>query len=456
MSKLALSIIAVKIIASVSVTAQPKPNVIIVITDDQGYGDLGCHGNPIVKTPNIDSFYQDSVRLTIYHVDPTCSPSRSALLTGRYSNRVWVWHTTQGRSMLRAREKTMADVFSQNGYATGFFGKWHLGDAYPYRPEDRGFSHVVMYGGGAVGQTSDFWANDYFNDTYYVNGKWQKFKGFCTDIWFSEAQKFIQEKKKTGKPFFAYITVNAPHGPLRAPRKYLDMYMNHPDLQNKKSCIPFFGMITNIDDNFGMLRDLLKKEGIDKDTILVFTTDNGTAGGNVAHSAGMRGGKGSEYDGGHRVPWLMRWPNSKLSGGKDVDQLTAHLDILPTFIDMLNLQSPQIEFDGTTIREIIYGDKGKLHDRTLVVESQWIKDPEKWRKCSVMNDRWRLLNGKKLEFVQITSTAGKPCRVEAPFNGPIKASGKRTFSIKNDKDRYGRAIYVIDLKKGETVVLSDK
>jgi len=366
-----------------------RPNVIIVITDDQGYGDLGCHGNPIIKTPNIDRFHEQSIRLTNYHVDTTCSPSRAALMTGRYSNRVGVWHTVQGRSLLRQRETTMADVFAENGYETGFFGKWHLGDNFPYRPEDRGFSHVVMHGGGGVGQTPDYWGNDYFNDTYCVNGTWEKFEGFCTDVWFREASTFIRRMKKGNKPFFAYISPNAPHGPLRAPQNYLDLYKDHPGLQEHKSRIPFFGMITNIDDRFGDLVNLLKAEGLEENTLVVFTTDNGTAGGNVIWDAGMRGGKGSVYEGGHRVPWFMRWPAGKLTGGRDVDQLTAHIDILPTFVDLLGLQAAPVEYDGVSVKKAIYGDQDVLRDRTLVVETQRIKDPVKWRNCSVMNDRWR-------------------------------------------------------------------
>ncbi len=371
-------------------TAADKPNVIIVLTDDQGYGDMGCHGNDMIKTPNIDSFYTDSVRLTNYHVDPTCAPTRSALMTGRYSGRVGVWHTVLGRNMLRTREVTMANVFSENGYETGLFGKWHLGDAFPYRPEDRGFTYVAMHGGGGVGQTPDFWGNDYFNDTYYVNGEFKKFEGFCTDNWFGEAKKFIKQSKESGKPFFAYIAPNAPHGPMRAPQKYLDMY-NHT-----KTPEGFYGMITNIDDNFGALREMLKAEGIEENTILVYTTDNGSSAGARYNSGGMRGGKGSQYEGGHRVPWFMRWPEGKIGGGKDVNQLTAHLDILPTFIDMLDLKAPSVKFDGTSIKNIIYGDKNSLRNRSLVVESQRVVTPRKWRQSSVMTDKWRLVNGKQL------------------------------------------------------------
>jgi arylsulfatase A-like enzyme len=191
------------------------PNVVLIMTDDQGYPNLSCLGHPILKTPNIDNIYKHSTRLANYHVDPTCAPTRGALMTGRYSDRVGTWHTIMGRNLLRKRETTMANVFENSGYRTGIFGKWHIGDAYPFRPQDRGFQHVVIHGGGGIGQTPDFWGNDYFDDVYQVDGKRVQFKGFCTDIFFNEAIKFIQKDKQD--PFFVYLVTNAPHGPMYAP-----------------------------------------------------------------------------------------------------------------------------------------------------------------------------------------------------------------------------------------------
>ncbi|MCF7847637.1 MAG: arylsulfatase [Kiritimatiellales bacterium] len=372
-----------------------QPNVVLVMTDDQGYGDLACTGNPWIKTPNIDKLRTQATLLNNYHVDPTCAPTRSALMTGRYSDRVGVWHTIMGRNMLRSREVTMANVFGQNGYATGMFGKWHLGDAYPYRPMDRGFQHVVYHGGGGVTQTPDYWGNDYFDDTYCINGKWQRFPGYCTDVWFDEGMKFIKANKD--KHFFAYIATNAPHGPLNCPTEYSKLYEGNDKVPSDK----FYGMITNIDDNMAKLMAMLKNEGLEDNTILIFTTDNGTASGiskdgKKGFDGGMRGKKGSEYEGGHRVPFMIRWPDGKIEAGKSIDRLTAHVDILPTFIDLCGLKAPKIEFDGTSIKELIYTDGKNWPDRSLVVESQRVVDPEKWRKCSVMTDRWRLVNGKEL------------------------------------------------------------
>ena len=386
-----LSLLATFLVTSSTFAA--APNVIIVITDDQGYGDLSFTGNTAIKTPNIDQLRAEGTLLDNFHVDPTCAPTRSALMTGRYSNRVGVWHTVQGRSMLRKREVTMADVFSKNGYATGIFGKWHLGDCYPYRPEDRGFKHTVYHGAGGVGQAPDYWGNDYFDDTYIVNGKLQQFTGYCTDIWFDEGIKFIKANKD--KPFFAYITTNAPHGPLNCPEKYSKPYEGNPKVSNAK----FYGMITNIDDNMAKLTAMLKREGLADNTILVFMTDNGTAGGvkgNRGYDGNMRGKKNSEYEGGHRVPFIIRWPGGKIEAGKSIKQLTAHIDILPTMIDLCDLKAPEIAFDGTSLSNLIYSDKKVWPNRSLVVESQRVVDPIKWRKSAVMTDRWRLVNGKEL------------------------------------------------------------
>ena len=386
-------------VAAVFLTASSlqasRPNVVLVITDDQGYGDLGCNGNPVIQTPNIDRLRSQGIQLDNYHVDPTCAPTRSALMTGRYSDRVGVWHTVQGRNMLRSREVTMADVFAQNGYATGIFGKWHLGDCYPYRPEDRGFTYTVYHGAGGVAQAPDYWGNDYFDDTYMKNGKLTRFEGFCTDVFFDEGINFIEQNVAAGKSFFAYIAPNAPHGPFYCPEKYTKPYEGNPGV----SKVEFYGMVTNIDDNMAKLMSKLDELGVADNTILIFTTDNGTSGGlhqGRGFTAGMRGKKNSEYDGGHRVPFIIRWPNGKLEAGKSVKRLTAHLDILPTFIDLCGLKAPEIDFDGTSIRELLTSDGKLWGNRSLVVESQRVVDPIKWRKSAVMTDRWRLVNGKEL------------------------------------------------------------
>ena len=421
-SIVSVSVVTVLTGSVVSAEDTKKPNVILVITDDQGYCDFGFTGNKAINTPTLDKLREESILLDNFHVDPTCGPTRAALMSGRYSDRVGVWHTVQGRNMLRQREVTMADVFQDNGYKTGLFGKWHLGDNYPYRPEDRGFGYTVYHGAGGVGQTPDYWGNDYFDDTYMVNGKLQRLEGYCTDVWFDEGMKFIKENKD--EPFFAYIAPNAPHLPLYCPAEYSAPYVGKPGV----SAPEYFGMITNIDDNMAKLNKFLRDEGLEENTILIYMTDNGPSGSVMkktdAYDAGLKGFKAQRWEGGHRVPLLMRWPNGKLDAGKSIDQLTAHLDVLPTLIDLCDLSAPKVEFDGNSIRDLIYTDGSKWDNRTLVVESQRVLDPEKWRESSVMNGQWRLINGEELYDL---STDPKQASDVADKNPEVMSSLKATY-----------------------------
>lgn len=373
--------------------AADKPNIVFVITDDQGYGDLSCHGNPTLKTPHLDALAAESVRLDDYHVAPTCSPTRAALLTGHWTNRTGVWHTIMGRSMIRKNEVTVGQIFKDNGYATGMFGKWHLGDNYPFRPEDRGFTEVLRHGGGGVGQTPDYWDNAYFDGSYFHNKKPVPVEGFCTDVFFDYAKQFIEQQTKAEKPFFAYISLNAPHGPMHAPEEYAKPY---EDLGVNTA--NFFGMIANIDDNVGELRSWLAGKGLAENTIFIFTTDNGTSSGDKVHNSGMRGKKGSEYDGGHRVPFFLHWPKGGFEKEHKVDMITAHVDIVPTLIDLCGIDAPDnVTIDGVSIRPLIENSETPPDwpDRILVTDSQRVKDPIKWRKSAVMTNDWRLVSGNK-------------------------------------------------------------
>lgn len=373
--------------------AAEKPNVVFIITDDQGYGDLSCHGNPIIKTPHMDKLHSESSVLDDYHVAPTCSPTRAALLTGHWTNRTGVWHTIRGRSMLRGNEITLAQLLKDNGYTTGMFGKWHLGDNYPYRPHDRGFDLAYYHGGGGVGQTPDYWNNSYFDGSYFRNGKPEPAKGFCTDVFFEQANAFITKCAKEKQPFFAYISTNAPHGPMHCPEKWQALYPKQSDFLKS-----FFGMISNIDDNVGKTRALLKELGISDNTIFIFTTDNGTAGGAEVHNAGMRGQKGSEYDGGHRVPFFLHWPKGGLDKHYKAEQITHAVDIVPTLLDMTKSKAPKgHKFDGISAHSMLNPImKVDWSHRYIVTDSQRVVDPIKWRKSAVMDNRWRLINGDEL------------------------------------------------------------
>ena len=378
-----------------------KPNIVFVITDDQGYGDLGFTGNSIIKTPTIDKFAADAVTLTNYHVGTTCAPTRAGLLTGRNCNRNGVWHTIMGASILNRDEVTIANVFQQNGYKTGMFGKWHLGDNSPFHPHERGFDEAFYHGGGGVGQTPDYWNNDYFDDTYFRNGIPEKKQGYCTDVWFNEALNFIESKKD--EPFFCYLSLNAPHGPFNVPEEYYSLYKDETGIDEFQK--RFYGMISNIDDNFSKLLKKLESLGIADNTIVVFTTDNGTARGYkvdgktgqvYGYNANMRGTKGSHYDGGHRVPFVIRWPDGGLTGGKSLSGLLAHVDMLPTLTTLTGQTfTPKKTMDGTDVSDYLLG-KGDAPERMLVTDTQRVPWPIKGRNSCVMDGTWRLINGKEL------------------------------------------------------------
>lgn len=376
-------------IARPAQTPTTRPNVVLVLTDDQGYGDLACHGNPVLKTPHIDALYARSVRFTDFHASPTCSPTRAALLTGRYNNATGVWHTIMGRSLLAPGEVTVADCFRASGYRTGIFGKWHLGDNYPCRPQDRGFEEVLVHGGGGVWQTPDYFGNDYQDDTYFHNGRPEAFAGFCTDVWFDNAFRFMQESSRQKTPFFCYIATNAPHGPMWAPDSYTAPYKGVQGLREPG----FFGMIANIDDNMGRLMRFLREHNLEQDTILIFMTDNGTSSGAQVYNAGMRGQKGSPYEGGHRVPFFIYWPGGGIQGGRDVDALAAHIDVLPTMIDLCSLKRPSgPPLHGKSLRPLLYEKNPVWPERSIVVDSQRLEKLVEWRQAAVMTSRWRLVN----------------------------------------------------------------
>ncbi len=387
-------------------TDASRPNVVFVITDDQGYGDLACHGNEVIRTPHLDALHAESRRLTQYHVGPTCAPTRAGLMTGRYCNATGVWHTIMGRSLLRAGEATMGDCFREAGYRTGIFGKWHLGDNYPFRPQDRGFDETFVHGGGGVGQTPDHWGNRYFDDTYLRDGRPEETEGYCTDTWFAAATAFIEAHAAAGRPFFCYLSTNAPHSPYLVPERYAEGYRaTEPDDRAR-----FYGMITCIDENVGRLRRRLEQLGIAENTIFVFMTDNGTSGGCRldergfvidGYNAGMRGIKGSPYDGGHRTPLWVHWPGGGLDTGRDVPRLTANIDMLPTLAELCGIDVPHAgELHGRSVAPLLRGEADDWPDRVLVTDSQRVDHPVKWRQSAVMTDRWRLVNGEELYDIQ--------------------------------------------------------
>jgi arylsulfatase A-like enzyme len=367
--------------------ASRPPNVIIVLTDDQGYGDLGCHGNPVLKTPHLDRLHAESIRLTDFHVAPMCTPTRGQLLTGTDALANGAMNVSSGRSLLRRGLVTMADAFGDAGYRTGLFGKWHLGDNFPYRPQDRGFQESLWYPSSHIGSAPDYLNNDYFDDVYRRNGRLEQVKGYCTDVFFDEAMKWM--KSSGDKPFLAYIPLAAAHGPLYVPQKYRDLYPGQP-----RGVASFFGMIANIDENMGKLEAMLRETGLRENTIVIFMTDNGGTNGVSVYNAGMRGKKIELYDGGHRVPCFIRWPAGGLRAAGDVGDLTLVQDILPTLTDFCGMRAMG---EGISLAPILRGEQTSLPDRMAVIQFSRMNAPvpKKGDAC-VLWKKWRLVNDQEL------------------------------------------------------------
>lgn len=360
--------LATGLLSAADVSAsKPRPNVIVLLADDVGYGDLGCHGSPVGKTPNLDRLSKESVRFTDFHVQPMCSPTRGALLTGRHCLDNGAWLVAVGRYMPRPELPTMADVFRANGYATGMFGKWHLGENYPFRPMDRGFDEAIYYPGSSLGTSRDFWNNNGFDGTYLHNGKRQKYPGYVQDVWMRESMAWMAKQKDAGRPFFCYLPSNLIHGPefVEEELKARFAHVANKDAQRA------FTALERYDGTVGDLERFLESSGLRDNTIMVFMSDNG---GNTMmtdiFNAGMRGHKQELYEGGHRVPCFIRWPQKGWGGGRDVPQLAVIEDLLPTFMDACGLKPvPGLKPDGTDLAPVLDGKTlPSLDERISIVQ----------------------------------------------------------------------------------------
>ena len=401
--KQTLLLLALGVATAFASHAAAPPNIVLVMTDDQGYGDLGCTGNPFVKTPHLDTFYAQSVRFTDFHVSPTCAPTRAALMTGRHEFKNGVTHTILERERLTLKATTLAQVLKDAGYSTGIFGKWHLGDEADYRPERRGFDEVYIHGGGGIGQTfpgscGDAPGNRYFNPVLWHNGRFVKTSGYCTDLFFGEATTWIDRQRRKSQPFFAYVALNAAHAPLECPEAYFKRYRGQvSDLAAK-----FYGMIENIDDQFGALMQKLEAWGLTDNTLVVFLTDNGGTVGVEHFNGGRRGGKNTPYQGGTRVPSFWRWP-AGFRGGKDCGVLSAHIDILPTLAEITGRwpqRGLEKQVEGRSLLPLLRDPRASAEDRHLVTHiGRWERGKAaeaKWKGASIRDARYSLVNDSEL------------------------------------------------------------
>ena len=361
---------------------QEGPNIVLVMTDDQGWAQVGSHGNESIATPHLDRLASQSVEFTRFYVSPVCAPTRASLMTGRYNYRTGVVDTYVGRAMMHSDEATLAEILSQAGYRTGIFGKWHLGDNYPMRTIDQGFEESLVHKGGGIGQPSDPLGNSYFDPVLQLNGQPRKYEGYCTDIFFDAALEFIQENRK--ESFFAYIPTNAPHSPYDVPNSYIQPYLEQ-GLNDKDARI--YGMITNIDDNVGRLMKKLEELQLDRDTILIFMTDNGPT---TEHfTAGFRDRKATVFEGGIRVPFFFRWPG-RMQPSR-IGDIAAHIDLLPTLLEAVGDVAADVPLDGISLLARMEGREASLPDRTLYIQSHRGNVPQLYRNFAAIGPRYKLL-----------------------------------------------------------------
>lgn len=364
--------------------------MILIVTDDQGYGDLGVTGNPILKTPHIDRLAAEGVWLKRFYVTPVCTLTRASLMTGRYNFRTRAIDTFTGRAMMEPSEVTVAEVLRDAGYATGIFGKWHLGDCYPMRAMDQGFTESLVHKGGGLQQPANPPdGNSYFDPILWHNGEPERTKGYCTDIYFDAALSYIDEQHKAGKPFFAYIATNTPHDPWgEVPQEHYERYK---PLARDDTEARIYAMVANIDDNVGRVLAKLDELKIGDNTLVIYLHDNGAAR-PAAHTAGLRSMKGSVYEGGIRSPFFARWP-ARLGAGVTGDLPAAHIDVMPTILNACGVPAPAgVKFDGQSLLLLLTQGPLTWKDRPLFF--QWHRGdvPVLYHNFAVVRDPWKLLN----------------------------------------------------------------
>ncbi|MBX3437731.1 MAG: arylsulfatase [Planctomycetaceae bacterium] len=382
------------------------PNIVLIMSDDQGYGDFGATGNPLIETPNIDAMAARSASMDTFYVSPVCSPTRACLMTGRYNYRTRCIDTYMGRSMMDPDEVTIAEVLRDAGYATGIFGKWHLGDSYPLRAVDQGFEESLIHKGGGLAQPSEPLENQrrYTDAILFHNGEPVESHGFCTDVYFDAAMEFIDQAHAAHRRFFVYLPTNAPHGPFHDVPTELYEHYRKKDFSllepadgntdrrpaDGDTLARIAAMITNIDQNVGRLFDHLGQMGITDNTIVIYMVDNGP---NTQRYVGpFRGNKSNVYDGGIRSPFWMHWP-AQLAAGAASSVPAAHIDVLPTLLDACGVAPPEgVDLDGRSFLPLLRGESAERPERYLAIQSHRGNVPVRYHQFMIRDNRWKLLH----------------------------------------------------------------
>lgn len=412
MKTLELILPVLVLVFPVAIRAEPanlpgaRPNVILIMTDDQGHGDLHFHNNPKIHTPNMDRLAREGVRFERFHVSPVCSPTRASLMTGRYHFRTGVVDTYLGRSMMHPDETTIAEMLARAGYRTGIFGKWHLGDNFPMRAMDKGFQESLVLNGGGLAQPGDppFEVHPdgaYFDPWLRHNGEWVRKKGYITDVITDAAIEFIERRPE--EPFFVYLPYNAPHVPLQVPDRYLEVYrkmnlehtqfpaIGHP-LRGKadtEMIARIYAMVECVDNNLSKLLAKLDALKLSDKTVVIFLTDNGPE--QLRYNSGMLDRKGNTHEGGIRVPFFVRWPGH-CTAGRVVDRLAAHIDVVPTLLDLCGVKKPEgVKMDGMSLLPLLKGEPADWPDRTIYFQWHRGDAPEKYRACAALSQRYKIV-----------------------------------------------------------------
>ena len=384
---------------------QKRPNVILIITDDQGWGDIHSHGNDLIDTPVLDRLAADGVRFERFFVSPLCAPTRASLLTGRYYLRTGTHGVTRGYENMRSEEVTIAEALKQAGYVTGCFGKWHNGAHYPYHPNGQGFDEFFGFCGG-------HW-NNYFDTTLEHNGQPVKTEGYISDVLTDAALEFIGKHRR--QPFFCYVPYNAPHGPFQVPDKYFDKYKAR-GLDDQLACI--YAMCENLDDNIGRILKRLDELGTSRNTIVLFLTDNGPN--SDRYNGGMKGRKGSVHEGGVRVPLFIRWPGH-IKPGTNVAQIADHIDLFPTLLELCGVPMPKtLPQDGVSLVPLLKGETVSWPDR-MIFSFRAPQGQTRNITGSVRTQRWRAVKaGEKWELYDMQADPGQKNDVSKKYPEVVK------------------------------------